>query len=102
MSSSDFNFLPRKLSKQLGKPTQPRAAISSQLKSFPAEVDTNPCGECDHNVQRQAGPSKPRREDKILEDSDYARLLALALSDYALWSNCELSELMDANEEGCK
>lgn len=102
MSSSDFNFLPRKLSKQLGNPTQPRAAFPPQLKSVPAEVDINPYGEWDRNVQGQAGPSKRRREDKFLEDSDYAGLLALAFSDYALWSNRELSELMDTNEEGCK
>ncbi|EJD01692.1 uncharacterized protein FOMMEDRAFT_111707 [Fomitiporia mediterranea MF3/22] len=90
MSSSEFTFIPRKLSKHtrtsndasgLRLPAQRKETQVEQVPSTPAS-------------------GRKHKEEKYLDDGTYTVLLELALSDYALWSNFELFETMEANEDG--
>ena len=100
MTSSNFAFIPRKLTKKTLQERICSTFVSSASDSAP--TPQNRIDNIDFEYDRQAGPSKPRKEQSLLEESDYADLIALALSDHALWSNHELMDLINSSDEGCK
>ena len=94
MSTSDFAFIPRKLAKSsrnAGGTIKSQKAFTRQ-----AEIASVPAASSSSLTQDQ------NKNAKYLEDSAYTTLFELALSEYALWSNHELMEVLEANEEGCE
>ena len=100
MTSSNFAFIPRKLTKKTLQERICSTFVSSASDGAP--TPQNRIDDIEFEYDRQPGPSRPRKEQSLLEESDYADLIALALSDHALWSNHELMDLMNSNDEGCK
>ncbi|KAL5487587.1 hypothetical protein ACEPAI_5695 [Sanghuangporus weigelae] len=95
MPSSNFAFIPRKLA-QTGQ--NAGDAVKSR-KSFNRKPDIP----AEHVVSTTSFSRDKKKEGKhldILDDSAYTTLFVLALSEHALWSNHELLEAMEANEEG--
>ena len=95
MSTSDSAFIPRKLAKSSSRNA---GGTTRSQKSFPrqAEVASVPAASSSSLTQDQ------RKSVRYSEDSAYTTLFELALSEYALWSNHELMEVLEANEEGCE
>ncbi|KAL5529925.1 hypothetical protein ACEPAF_6182 [Sanghuangporus sanghuang] len=92
MSSSSFAFIPRKLA-QTGQ--NAGDAVKSR-KSFNRKPDIP----AEHVVSTTSFAQDKKKEGKYLDDSAYTILFELTLSEHALWSNHELLEAMEANEEG--
>ena len=97
MSGLGFDFVPRKLAKS-GK------APEKRLKPYAPSIFQSEA-QAEHAEPSSSLPVEKRGEkekEKYLDDGAYASLFALALSDYALWSNTELFEAVEENEEGCE
>ena len=101
--SSTLSFVPRKVAASSRKYnaqaqpiTQGRIKVTSNHKS--EQVDTPGDGAPDVTQRDEKGKGKARaleqRAPKFTND-DYAHLVCLALSDYALWSDPDLRRALD-------
>ncbi|KZT29467.1 hypothetical protein NEOLEDRAFT_1175152 [Neolentinus lepideus HHB14362 ss-1] len=100
--SSSFPFIPRKVAKA-GKVTT--SASSSRTNTIPlaaVAVVSNAGGpsRVEHAPATAKGKGKQKDTDRASAEEDYATLVCLSLSDYALWSNPELRMAVESHLEG--
>ena len=106
--SSPFAFLPRKIAKQVrrqddhgGSGTRDQATASSQKSALVAVSVT------ETQTSDTKAKAKPTVKDTAgdhagssYNDEDYALLVSMALSDYALWCDPDLRRKRDGNQDG--
>lgn len=111
--SEELTFLPRKLMQARKKSiTSTKKHNVDSIITTGKSTSSRPIKELVHEekerdeVGEEHGKSPmgnlPHKE-KVLDDGAYTSLLELALSDYAIWKDKYLTELMnDSETEGCK
>jgi hypothetical protein len=114
-SSGALAFVPRKLGQSARAQQRPAPATAQHTAAdaslsllrpqnvptlapaaVPAASDAKPSSSTN---ARAAG--RKRAKEKTHTDADLARLLELALSDYALWADTELRAAVAQSEDGC-
>ena len=98
----DFTFVPRKLAK-----STTRAASSQKIRFRPASSHAGVQDEPQHNGTLQNSVSSQNdggssAKLQVLSDKEYATLMKLTLSDYAIETNSNLREEIERANYECK
>jgi hypothetical protein len=107
---ASFAFLPRKVQKKTAASvTSSSLASASSLATSTSsqQVSTSAPRHDDSGVTAEGSTSgktkgKPSQVEKRLSDDDYASLALLTLSDYALWADADLREVVSLSDDGCE
>lgn len=114
---STFAFLPRSVKRRKTDTTMTQDQVSSRVASISTSAGAPIASEGQSSEKRPEnakGKTKERTEsqtfpgqngatsasNKALESEDLARLVCLALSDYALWSDVDLRQKIDWAGDG--
>ncbi|EKM59920.1 uncharacterized protein PHACADRAFT_206140 [Phanerochaete carnosa HHB-10118-sp] len=99
-------FVPRKVAKSLQKrdntgvsstaaAKEPPRRLGESSRSNEREVSPAP----DHATHSSKGKGKAAQDSQWLSEEEYAAMLLLTMTDYALWSDAELRRTMEFAEE---
>ena len=93
-------FVPRKVAKTLRSTSNTPQNSRSHASNTVASAPVRPVSPATGTSSDLKGKTK-EQPASTLPDTDFATLLTLGLTSYALWSNPDLRRKFETSEEGC-